>query len=428
MYKTITLKKDKINSLLTGHPWVFSGALSKIDFTIEEGEIVALYTESPHITSLSTDPLSKGGTFLAYGFYNPKQSIAFKILSLDVKAKINQDFFTNRLKQLEALKKSLINNETNGYRLANADADYLPGLIIDIYDTLAVLQISNIGMQKYIPMIVTALKSLKLHTIIEKLSNKLQIENALSPGGKADIILHYKDLEDKTNYSQHNFTPFAGNESDYFLFKENSLLFLSDPYYGQKTGFFLDQKEARLWLKNHSKEKSIVNLFSYSGGFGVAALVGGASKIINVDSSEQALNLCATNIALNDLNQVFINKYENIKTDVFNYLITDFSADIIVCDPPAFAKNKGALENATNAYIKLNYKCLSKLQSGGILITSSCSGLIKMEDFIAIVRKAALLAKKQLMILAEFKQSADHTSLLGFKEGDYLKTLVLKVL
>jgi 23S rRNA (cytosine1962-C5)-methyltransferase len=391
----IKIKKEKVSPLLAGHPWVFSGALTKKYETIPKGSVVEAYDEADN--------------FLGTGFYNHAQSIAFRLISYE-KINFNEEFLLNKISNLKAQKEQLLEKNTNAFRLVNSDGDYLPGLVIDVYDKMAVFQVSLLAMEHYITNIVNVLKNIGYETIVEKSDSKSrkQEELLIKP-----VIVHFGVIKEQQ------------------LFKENGMVFIADPMNGQKTGFFLDQKEARYWVKEHSFGKKVLNLFSYSGAFSVAALNGGAEEVVSVDISAPAMELCTKNIALNfDLN-IETNgkaKHKGIVKDVFEFLDTDLSCDILICDPPAFAKNKGALDNAIKGYIKLNRKCLSKLKSGDIFITSSCSGLIKMEEFIDIVKKAALMERKPLKVLAEFRESKDHSRILGFKEGDYLKTLVLQLI
>ena len=390
----IVIKNDRIDPLKTGHPWVFSGSLEQKYTDISLGEIVEL--------------VDNKGNFLAYGFYNFNQSIAFRVISFNKDDKVNEDFFFNKINSLLALKKSLLSLDTNGFRLVNADADYLAGLIVDVYDDLAVFQISIIGMENCRDHVIASLKRLGFKHIIEKSDSNSRLSEGLEIG---EVYL------------------ICGEQKEFYSFLENGVTMLSDPFYGQKTGYFLDQRDARTWVKNHSKDKVVINLFSYSGAFSVSSLIGGAIEVKSIDISQKALDLAEKILSLND----FKGKHFTLKVDVLDYVnqnndLKNIKDKIIICDPPAFAKNKGALKNATNAYVKLNTKCLSNMNSGDILVSSSCSGLIKMEDFHFILKKASVQSGKKVRILAEFKQSFDHTMMLGFKEGEYLKTLILQVI
>ena len=390
-YNIIEINKSKVAPLITGHPWVFSGALLCKYPNLKNGEIVKLFCNS---------------NYVATGVFN-NNSIAFKVLSFNENDVIDSAFIINNIKSIHNNKKSLyVNEENNGFRLVNADADYLPGLIIDVFHNLAVFQVSSILMESFIADIILALKQLNFAHIVEKSDSESRKLDGLLV---KKPIIHY------------------GVQQSSYKFLENGITMLCDPLCGQKTGFFLDQKLARNWLKHNSKNKKVVNLFSYSGGFGVSALIGEARAVINVDVSKEALQLAELIFQENNASNSNC-LYSCIKSDVFEYLQQDFQADVLICDPPAFAKNKASLDNAVKAYVKINAKCLSKLSVGNIFITSSCSGLLKMEDFINIIKKACLQANKKVKILHEFKQHSDHSIILGFKEGEYLKTLILEII
>ncbi len=392
----IIMKGDRLSPIKLGHPWVFSGALEKQYSNIEAGDIVSI--------------VDAENNFLAYGFYNHNQSISFRVLSFNKEDIFNEDFFFNRISNLLKIKKSFLTEETDGFRLVNADADYLAGLVIDVYGDLAVFQISIMGMEKCRDFIISTLKKLNFTHIVEKSDSESRKAEKLEI--KETILIQ-------------------GEKKEYYPFLENGITMLADPFDGQKTGYFLDQKDARSWVKNNSRNKTVINLFSYSGAFSISALIGGAIEVYSVDISQKALNLSEKILLLNK--DSFSGKYNLLKADVLDYInknndLVKIENKIIICDPPAFAKNKGALKNATNAYIKLNSKCLSSMNSGDILLSSSCSGLIKMEDFQFILKKASLLSGKKVKILSEFKQSSDHSRILGFREGEYLKTLILQVI
>ncbi len=400
----ITIKNNKIYPLLAGHPWVFSGALLNIDDSINP-QIVALHNEN--------------GDFIAYGCYKANNSICFRVISFDkLEIDVNEfnknyilqeKFFYNRLIKLYEIKKSFISSNTNGFRLVNADADYLPGLIVDVYNDIAVFQISLFVMEQFIEAIVESLKKLGYKCIIEKSDSQSRKIEGLS---LKDTKIHF------------------GHKQDSYEFLENGIKMLSNPFGGQKSGFFLDQRKARHWIYNNAKNKSVLNLYSYSGGFSISSLLGGAKRVVSVDVSSLAIDMCEKIISLNDNNILNLQlKHISVVENVIDYIKKPLeNVDIIVCDPPAFAKKRDSLKNAINAYTTINQKCLEKLSSGGILITSSCSGLIKMEDFINILKKVALHTHKPIRILEIFTEDVDHTKLLGFKEGEYLKTLILQVI
>lgn len=362
----IVIKTERIAPLIAGHPWVFSGALVNKYQNIDAGSIVKLVDAKDN--------------FLAYGFYNHNQSISFRVISFNESDIFDEDFFFNKMKSLLESKKFLLPENTNGFRLVNADADYLSGLVVDIYDDLAVFQISIMGMEKCRDFVISSLKRLGFKHIIEKSDSESRNSESLEV---KEVCL------------------IQGEQKETYSFLENKITMLADPFLGQKTGYFLDQRTARTWVKNHSKGKNVINLFSYSGAFSISALIGGAIDVQSIDISQKALDLSEKIAELNS----FDGKHSTLKVDVLDYInknndLKNINNKIIICDPPAFAKNKGALKNATNAYVKLNAKCLSNMKSGDILVSSSCSGLIKMEDFQFILKKASMMANKKVRILA----------------------------
>jgi 23S rRNA (cytosine1962-C5)-methyltransferase len=404
MYQKIIIQNAKTNPIKTGHPWVFSGALVKANKNLKSGSIVYLYNEN--------------NQYLATGFYNNTNSIAFRAISFNEADIINEDFIYNKLHNLKEIKENLLPQNTNSYRLTNSEGDYLPGVIIDIYDKLAVFQISVFGAEALRDFIINALKKLNFTTVVEKSDSNSRLKEGLQI---KEPLVHFSTQE--------------VSESKDYQFIENSMQLLVNPIEGQKTGFFLDQRLARSFVKSIAKNKSVINLFSYTGAFSISALLGGAAGVLSVDVSAKALEML--NKTLDLFYSDIKNKSKTLQIDVFDFLNKNFSKDvwdssingnILICDPPAFAKNSGSLKNATNAYIKLNAVCLEKLKTGDIFITSSCSGLLKMDDFIDIIKKSALLSGKKLSVLKEYKEDIDHTSILGFKEGNYLKTLILRVL
>lgn len=402
MFHKITIKNNKTTPLYAGHPWVFSGALIKLYDNIIPGSIVSIVDEN--------------NTFIAWGIYNVNQSICFRALSfkeneidgnqLNNNFDYQVQFFYQRFLYLKTHKLAMLDDNTNGYRLVNADADYLPGLIVDVYDDLAVFQIAILGMENFNQAIIKALIMLGFLHVVEKSDSesrkleKLEIK---------DAIVHH------------------GEQKDFYPFIENNITLLSNPISGQKTGFFLDQRKTRKWLYQHAQDKKVINLYSYYGGFSICSLLGGCLGVISVDSSKPAIEACNNIIKLNDTSGKLHKKHGTEVVDVFQYLQSDLSCDILICDPPGFAKHKNAIDSAISGYTRLNRLCLSKLQSGNIFITSSCSGLIKMEDFVNILKKASFLEKKPLRILEIYGADFDHTSILGFKEGEYLKTLIVQV-
>jgi 23S rRNA (cytosine1962-C5)-methyltransferase len=290
----------------------------------------------------------------------------------------------------------------------NADSDFLPGLIIDVYNNIAVYQINILGMSNFDSIINAVLIELGFDAIVSKNDSSSRKQEGLQI--EESIIKYNPKNLDLTN----------------IIFKENGINLISDPIYGQKTGFFLDQIQTRKSIQSLSKNKTVLNLFCYSGASSIYALSGGAKSVVSLDSSDKALELLNKNLQINNID---INKHQSIQQDAFDYLnnLTD-TFDIIVLDPPAFCKHKDSINRAKTAYSKINSKCLSKLKKNGILITSSCSSLIKLEDFMQIIKIASYSESRILQILSIHLHNQDHTNLVGFKEGEYLKTVILRVL
>lgn len=407
----VNLSPQRETPVVAGHPWIFSKAIQKGPLD-EAGAALVV----PSLVNV----LAHDGKFLGVGMYNPKTSIAIRMLSLaHGKNKktgslfIDADFFVKRFEALEKEKKEFLPSDTNGYRLVNADADWLPGLIIDRYNNVFVFQIHTAGMDAFRDQIIEALKTTFNPVAIVERSD---IESRKADGlTSLPVKIHFGEIDEPVE------------------FMENGVKFLADVLTGQKTGFFLDQREARKKVGELSKGKKVLNLFAYTGGFGVYAALNGAEKVTTVDISENALELAVKNFQLNGIkvqDKSNAEKYEFIAADVFEFLseVDPGYYDIIVCDPPAFAKSNDRMEQATKAYTDLNRRCLALLNEGGILLTSSCSGRLTQENFRDILRISAGRAGKDVRILANLSQPIDHTERAAFSEGRYLKTLVVQCL
>ncbi|KKP37363.1 MAG: hypothetical protein UR28_C0031G0002 [Candidatus Peregrinibacteria bacterium GW2011_GWF2_33_10] len=401
---TIKLKKGKDIPIKAGHPWIFSNAIENCP-NIKIGEFVQI--------------LSFENAKLGLGMFNPNNSIRVRVISKDPNEIIDQSFFEKCLKNLYESKSKLLPKDTNAFRLAYADSDYLPGLIIDKFDEVFVFQINTAGMENFRNEIIEAIKKIfNPKTIIER----SDLESRKMEG--------LKILEPKIH---HQIPPLFQERGLGGEFSENGIKFYADVLNGQKTGFFLDQRDARKKTLELAKDKNVLNLFSYTGAFSLYAIKGGAKSVSSVDISEKALNLAKENFKLNDLNPED-KKYEFIKEDVFKFLNSQFSAlssknyDLLICDPPALTKSGSNTRNALKAYTDLNQKCLEMLNKGGILITSSCSGRITEDDFRHALKIATFKAGKDVKILNILGASFDHTDKLSFPEGKYLKTFVLEVI
>lgn len=392
MYKQIYLKKGKEESLLRFHPWVFSGAISHSDKGIEEGDIVRVITSD--------------GRFIAVGHYQIG-SIAVRVLSFrDVT--IDSDFWQSRLQSAIDMRVKLgiadspINNT---YRLVHGEGDNLPGLVIDVYSKTAVMQAHSVGMHVCRVDVAEAL--------VKVMGNR--IENVYY---KSETTLPFK-----AELGQENGFLYGGSEENTAV--ENGLKFYVDWLKGQKTGFFVDQRENRSLLETYSKDKRVLNMFCYTGGFSFYAMRGGAKQVHSVDSSAKAIELTRKNVELNFPGD---KRHEAFCEDAFKYLDkAGGDYDLIILDPPAFAKHRAALRNALKGYTRLNVKAFEKMKPGGILFTFSCSQVVTKDNFRNAVFTAAAMAGRKVRILHQMHQPADHPINIYHPEGEYLKGLVLYV-
>lgn len=391
MYKTIKLRNGKDQSLKRFHPWIFSGAIARMDDGIAEGDIVRVVDTKEE--------------FLAIGHYQIG-SIAVRVLSF-TDIEINDSFWFSRLdKALQARRVcNIIRPDNNTYRLVHGEGDRLPGLIIDIYDNAAIIQAHSVGMHMQRKDIARQLRTLygdKLTRIYYK----------------SETTLPYKaDLSEESGF-------LYGKASD-VVATENGLKFYIDWLKGQKTGFFIDQRDNRSLIEKYSQGKKVLNMFCYTGGFSVYALRGGASTVHSVDSSERAIEMTNRNIALNFPDAT---NHEAYATDAFSYLRDmDNSYDLIVLDPPAFAKHKDALRNALKGYTRLNAKAMQKIKPGGILFTFSCSQAVNKDQFRLAVFTAAAQSHRFVRVLHQLHQPTDHPINIYHPEGEYLKGLVLYI-
>ena len=392
MYRSIYLEKGKEESLNRFHPWIFSGAIHHMDDNIEEGELVNIFTAS--------------NEFIAVGHYQIG-SIAIRVLTFS-KVEISYDFWCDRLSSALKMRQNVgiaDNNVNNTYRLVHGEGDYLPGLVIDCYGETAVMQAHSVGM----------------HVCREEICRAL-----IKVMGERIKHVYYKSettLPFKAELGQEN--GFMYGETDNDIAIENGLKFHVDWLRGQKTGFFVDQRENRNLLEHYAKGKSVLNMFCYTGGFSVYAMRGQAKLVHSVDSSAKAVELTNRNIALNFPDDL---RHEAFCEDAFKYLDNnDNKYDLIILDPPAFAKHRAALRNALKGYTRLNVKGLQRIKHGGILFTFSCSQVVSKEHFRNAVFTAAAQAGRKVRILHQLHQPADHPINIYHPEGEYLKGLVLYV-
>lgn len=390
--KKITLKPGKEESVLRFHPWIFSGAIASLPDNIIEGEIVEVF--------------SSKGRKLATGHYQIG-SIAVRILEFGENI-ISENFYERRLTSAFNLRKALklIRPDNNCYRLVHGEGDFLPALVVDIYGDTAVMQAHSPGMH----------------------IDRLKIADALATLPEAGIRNVY--------YKSDSTLPFKANldpVNDYIIGKydgclalENGLQFNIDWLKGQKTGFFIDQRENRKLLEQFAQGRNVLNMFCYTGGFSVYAMRGGAKKVVSVDSSSKAIELTEANVTMNFPGD---NRHEAHAEDAFKFLdnMGKEEYDLIILDPPAFAKHRSALKNGLIGYRKLNLKAFEKIKKGGILFTFSCSQVVTKEMFRLAVFTAASQSGRKVRILHQLTQPADHPVDISHPEGEYLKGLVLYV-
>ena len=422
-YPIVTVDPGREVPLLAGHPWIFSNGVKSAPL-VPAGSLVEVRASDDR--------------FLGIGTFHPGNSIRVRILTR-TQEPIGKEFFTRRFLSLLDRKRRFLPPQTDGFRLVHGDADQLPGLIVDLYADTAVFQIHTAGMEGFRDWIVQALGELPgIQRVVERSdveARKAEGLSLLSP------IVH------------------RGTVKGPVKFKEQGMVMLADVLEGQKTGFFLDQREARTLVRETARGMRVVNLFSYSCAFGIAAWMGGATEVINVDSSEAALQWGTQMFLANGIDPAK-EKISFHQGDVFQYLESELSRSAnrsfvknsasspalsnseatgdsssttplplyLICDPPAFAKSRSSLEGAKKAYLRLNTLCFRLLQSGDLFLTSSCSGMLSQEEFLHLLRLAIGRAGKEARILRILGQSPDHTRTLAFPEGVYLKTVLLEVL
>lgn len=389
--KQIHLKRGKEDSLRRFHPWIFSGAIQSMSEEPAEGEVVKVFTNE--------------NEYIATGHYQIG-SIMVRVLSFSDEA-IDQAFYERKLAIALDVRRSIgvIQEDNNTYRLVHGEGDNLPGLVIDIYGATAVMQAHSVGMHQDRMMIAQALKTVmgdELHNIYYK----------------SETTLPYKaELEQENGFI------LGGDTNDIAV--ENGMKFHVDWLRGQKTGFFVDQRDNRSLLQRYSRGRNVLNMFCYTGGFSFYAMRGGASLVHSVDSSQKAVDLTNANISINFPGDVRHTAYAE---DAFKFLDKmDTPYDLIVLDPPAFAKHKDALRNALKGYTRLNKRAFEKIQPGGILFTFSCSQAVNKDQFRTAVFTAAASAGRNVRILHQLHQPADHPINIYHPEGEYLKGLVLYV-
>ena len=392
-YKKVFLKPGKEESLKRFHPWVFSGAIARVEGEPEEGEVVDVYTSKKE--------------FIACGHFQIG-SIAVRVLSFRQEP-IDHAFWVRRLqvaKDLRCALGVLGNPQNNTYRLVHGEGDNLPGLIIDVYDHTAVMQAHSAGMHLDRMAVAEALEEV-MGDVIQHIYYKSETTLPF----KADLLA-----------TENGFLKGGSPEN---VAMENGLKFHVDWLKGQKTGFFVDQRENRALLERYAKGRNVLNMFCYTGGFSFYAMRGGANLVHSVDSSAKAIDLTNENVSLNFPGDT---RHQAFAEDAFKVLdrMGD-QYDLIILDPPAFAKHRDALRNALRGYTKLNAKAFEKIRPGGILFTFSCSQVVNKQDFRNAVFTAAAQSGRSVRILHQLTQPGDHPVNIYHPEGEYLKGLVLYV-
>ena len=387
----VQLRPDRVKNILGGHPWVFSGALAAIP-RIPDGFIVKVLA---------------GSQFVATGYYNSHTDIAIRILSLRDEP-IDAKFFAERFRLLRRRKEEWLPAKTNCYRAVFGEADGVPGLVVDKYNNVLVCQFHTLGMDRLKSLVVDGLlKAFSPATIVER--SDVGVRKMEGLDNQPIGILHGKAVTEVE-------------------VEEQGFKFLVNVIEGQKTGFFLDQRENRQAITRFCKGRSVVNCFSYTGGFSVYAAAT-AKRVVSVDISKPAMEVCRRNFELNGFTRNDgPNPHEFLALDVFDYLksMEAGAFDFIILDPPSFAKNKKQLPNAIKAYTTINSKALEKLPDGGILVSSSCTSHVDNGTFIKILNQAAINTRCTLKVLDSREQPFDHPYNLAFPEGRYLKFIIMQ--
>ena len=383
----LQISPERTKSMLAGHPWIFSGALAK----------------KPDIPDGSLVRIQAGKQFLGIGYYNSRTDIAARILTLRDES-IDAKFFADRFRLLRRRKEEWLPARTNAYRAVFAEGDEFPGLVVDKYDHTLVTQFHTLGMDCLKPMVVEGLaKAFSPTSIVERSDVANRVHEGLTD--KPVGMLYGKDIAEVE-------------------IEEQGFKFLVHVKEGQKTGFFLDQRENRQAIVKYAKGRTLANCFSYTGGFSVYA-ASTAKRVVSVDISKPATEYCRRNFRLNKFEAA---ESDFVAQDVFDFLkaMEPGSFDFIILDPPSFAKNKKQLPNAIKAYTTINSKALEKLPDGGILVSSSCTSHVDQSTFIKILHQSSVNARCQLKVLESREQPQDHPYHLSFPEGRYLKFFILQ--
>jgi 23S rRNA (cytosine1962-C5)-methyltransferase len=395
-YPTASLKPRREESLLSGHLWIFSGALQQPPHWIEPGGLV--------------DVKSATGQFVARGYYNPHTDIAIRILTRNADEIIDAEFLRKRIREAMDLRQAFDFEQTNAYRLINAEGDGLPGLIVDRFADILVVQIHTAGMERLRPLLIDALMQ-------ETGAHGLLFRNDVQARRREGLAVEEPEIG-------------AGVVPLIVPILENGVQFVVDPWKGQKTGFFIDQRDKREALRKYTHNKRVLNCFCYTGGFSVyAALSGKDTSVTSVDISESAVKTARQHFVLNGLNP---DLHEFLIVDVFEYLEEARQRgeifDAVVLDPPAFAKSEKSRLQALKAYRRLNTLGIQVLRPGGILLTCSCSGVVKMDDLLGSISLSAQSLHRSVQLLETYTHGIDHPINLAMPETIYLKSVFCRVI
>jgi len=386
----LTVKKDRSGPVKGFHPWVFSKALASIPEGLTVGEPVGLYDES--------------GSFIASGYFNSYGQISVRLWGRDEDEPVGADFFARRMARAADIRRRYVENPgTNAYRLINGESDFLPGLIVDKYGEYLVVQFHTRGMEHWKEQVVDSLEKTFRPTGIYERSD-VSVRNIEMLGAVRGLL--------------------RGEIPDIIEIKENGFKFLVDVKEGQKTGFFLDQRDKRLAFVKYAKDRDVLNCFSYTGGFSVYAMAGRARRVVSLDSSRRALELARENIILNGFDP---SRCEFVCDDAKKYLKdTSLRFEAIILDPPAFIKDRRKKHEGLAGYKAVNEMALRSLSSEGILLTCSCSAHLSLNDFRFLLSEAGAKTRRALTFLEVHTHGIDHPQLVPFTEGEYLKCFFLK--
>jgi len=386
---TLAVKQQRVGPVLGGHPWVFSQAFVSLPDGIPAGTPVRLVNQT--------------GEFLAFGYFSSYSQITVRIWGHDKDETVDDAFFARRVERAYRLRQKYVESpETDAFRLINGENDFLPGLIVDKYSDYLVVQFHTRGIESWKSEIITAL------------------ECVMKPKG----IYERSDMSARKTEQMESLTGLiSGEVPDLVTIREKGFKFLVDVKKGQKTGFFLDQRDKRFAFSRYTRDAAVLNCFSYTGGFSVYALAGGARRVVNVDTSAAALELARENIALNGFDPA---NCEFIVGDVKNYLRRGGERfDAIVLDPPAFIKDRRKKKEGIIGYRGINESAIRLLPEGGILLTCSCSAHLSLEDFRFLISEAGGRMRKTVKFLETYTHGIDHSLLVPFTEGQYLKCFIL---